>query len=87
MDTDGKMVQIVKSKIENLEQRSEKRGVLVCIWCYQLKITWNVSYKLMENFFLLIVYYNPSIYIVDVPNILFNQTTSSNSFLYLLQRV
>ena len=46
MDTDGKMVQIVKSKIENMEQRSEKRGVLVCIWCYQLKITWNVSYKL-----------------------------------------
>ena len=31
MDTDGKMVQIVKSKIENMEQRSEKRGVLVCI--------------------------------------------------------
>ena len=40
----------------------------------------------MENFGLLIVYYNPSIYIVDLIDILFNQTTPSNSLLYSLQR-
>ena len=67
-------------------------GYFLC-WCLKppkpqstINCIWNVSYKLMENFGLLIVYYNQSIYIVDLIDILFNQTTPSNSLLYSLQR-